>query len=219
MDEVPQRLDPPPPSAALLDRIASMRSVRTRAPLKSLSIVFLASLVYASMPFLLFHVRPDLPNLPLGGVITVTAIWFAAFAVPLASVLLPPRGQVLPDNVRASRTAAVAVSLLILCSLLFPTEAPGHSRSIAFWPGVAHCVWFVLRMWLGAFALALLAVRRLLFTGTWRLGAAIGASAGALSGLVLYILCPYADRFHVAVAHGGGVLICGILGALIVSRL
>jgi Negative regulator of sigma F len=213
------RIAAPAPSQALLDRVTSMRPVRTRTPLRSFLIVLSASLVYAIVPLLVFHIRPDLPYLSIAGVVIVAALWLAAFVVPLGLALVPPRGQVLPDPLRAARSGAMAAGLLILVSLLYPTEAPGHSLPIAFWPGVAHCLWFVVRMWLGAFLLALFAIRRLLFIGSWRLGAAIGASAGALSGLVLYFLCPYADRWHVAVAHGGGVAVCGVLGAIIVSRL
>src|SRR6188768_630489 len=100
MEQAPREVDPPAPSSKLLDRVASMGRVRTRAPLKTLSIVLLASLVYAFMPFLLFQVRPDLPYLPVGGVVAISAIWFASFMVPLALVVVPPRGQVLPDNLR-----------------------------------------------------------------------------------------------------------------------
>ena len=125
----------------------------------------------------------------------------------------------LPDSLRAVRTAVIAVAGIIVLSLVYPTEAPGHSYTVEFWPGVAHCLWFVVRMWIGAFLIFVFAIRKLTWVSSWRVGAAIGASAGALSGLVLYFLCPYADRWHVATAHGGGVAVCAILSAAIVSRL
>jgi hypothetical protein len=218
----PNRDPPPPPSAALLDAVGRMKPVRTRAPWRSLGAVGSASLAYAALVLVLGRLRVDLPYLPAGWVVAAGAVWLAAFALPLAVMLVPRRGQVLPDAARVARiTVGVAVGL-ILVSLLGSKGAPGHSlpsTGPALLPTVEHCLSRMLLFSIASFALALVVVRRLAWVGPLRLGAALGASGGALSGLMLHFLCPYASAIHVTLAHAGGVWMCTALGALVTPRL
>ena len=50
----------------------------------------------------------------------------------------------------------------------------------------------------------LLALRRLVPVGRSRAGMALGAAGGAMGGLVLAFICPFANTAHVVLAHVGG---------------
>jgi hypothetical protein len=128
---------------------------------------------------------------------------------------------VLPDGDRAARVAGAAAIGLIAIGLLFSHEAAGHSwpsSGAALLPTVRHCLVFSLVALLVPFGIALGFARRLMPVGASRMGAALGASAGALLGFVLHLLCPYASALHVAIGHGGGVVGGALLGALIAPR-
>jgi hypothetical protein len=149
----------------------------------------------------------------------VAVVWLAGLLVPLAAALLPPRGQVLPDGTRAGRAAFLAALTLILMGLLFTVDAPGVTiLPRAPWDGFLHlwwhCVSFSLKVSIPALMVGAFVLRRLAVANLTRLGAAIGAAGGALSGLTLHGICPYGGAPHVGLAHGGGVAIGAVLGAL-----
>jgi hypothetical protein len=212
---------PPPPARALLDAVGAMKPVPTRRPGRTLATVTALLLLYAAIPLALKRLRPDLPYLPVPWLALVALAWLLGFALPLGAAFLPRRGQVLPDGARALGAALLAAAGLIAISLLTARDAPGHS-----WPSdgplllasVAHCLRFARPASIVPFGVALWFARRLAPVGSWRLGAALGAAAGALLGLVLHFLCPYSSALHVALGHGGAVVACGVLGALLAPR-
>ena len=209
----------PGPSAKLMAAVDGMRPVRPRVPLRSLLAVAAAAAVFPSVAMALYPLRQDLGALPRAWVVTVAALWLAGFLIPLTVALLPPAGQVLPNSVRAGRTGVLAALTLVLVGLLFTVDAPGITvLPPATWSAFVHlwlsCVSFSLKVSIPAVIVAALALRRLKIAGLARLGAAIGAAAGALSGLVLHGLCPIGGAAHVGLAHGGGVVIGAVLGAL-----
>jgi len=209
----------PGPSAELLAAVEGMRPVRPRVPLRSLLAVAAAAAVFPSVAMALYPLRRDLGALPRAWVIAVAALWLAGFLIPLTAALLPPSGQVLPNSARAGRTAVLVAITLVLVGLLFTVDAPGitvlppatWTAFVHFW---WHCVSFSLKVSIPAVVVAAVALRRLRIAGLARLGGAIGAAAGALSGLVLHGLCPIGGAAHVGLAHGGGVVIGALLGAL-----
>jgi hypothetical protein len=70
------------------------------------------------------------------------------------------------------------------------------------------------------FALGVLALRRAPQPVSTRwIGAALGASSGTLSALMLHAHCWVGGPFHTAVAHAGQAVLGAILGALLVPRL
>jgi len=209
----------PAPSSELMAAVQGMRPVRPRVPLRSLLAVASAAAVFPVVAMALYPLRRDLSALPKLWVAAVGALWLAGFLIPLALALLPPAGQVLPNSARAGRSAVLTAITLVLVGLLFTVDAPGvtllppatWSAFVHFW---WHCVSFSLKVSVPAVIVAAVALRRLNIAGMARLGAAIGAAAGALSGLVLHGLCPIGGAAHVGLAHGGGVVIGGLLGAL-----
>jgi hypothetical protein len=219
--DVEQLVDPPAPSPRLLERVASMRPVGTRAPVRSLLGVAALALVWGGAAVLVRPLRQDLPWLPVGWVVTVAIVWLAAFAAPLAAALVPGRGQVLPNLERAGVSAAIAAVGVILLTSTSTVQAPGHSilpdGARALLASLLPCCGIAARIFVGVLAVAFVALRRLtpIAVGGWRAGLAVGASAGALAGLALHFVCPCAATAHVTIAHAGAVTACAAVGALL----
>lgn len=223
-EELPGALPPaerpsPPPSAALLGAVESLKPVRTRNPRWALALVALASAVYPAYVVATIPPRADLPGLPWSWFLSTAALWLGGFVVPLTLALLPGRAQVLPDHGAAGRAALVAAAGLTLLGL-FAVDVPGRTIVPAdtlddfshwWW----HCVSFSLRIVVPTLLVGLLALSRVLLVGAARLGAAVGAAGGALSGLTLHGLCPIGGTLHVSLAHGGAVVLGALLGAVL----
>lgn len=210
---------PAPPSPALLGAVKDMRPVRTRVPLRTLLVVAAAAAVYPTVAVALYPLRRDLRALPPLWFAAVAVVWLAGFVLPLAAGLLPRAGQVLPDGARARRAAVLASLTLVLTGLLFTVDVPGVTILPATpWAGFRrlwwHCASFSLKVTIPAVVVASLLLRRLAAARLGYLGAAVGAAAGSLSGLTLHGLCPFGGALHVGLAHGGGVVIGAVLGAL-----
>ncbi len=209
----------PAPSSALLDAVTTMRPARMRVPFRTLLVVAAAGAVFPSVAVALYPLRRDLGALPPVWFAAVAIAWLAGFIIPLTAALLPRPGQVLPDGTRARRTAILASLTLVLIGLLLTVDVPGVTiLPKTTWAGFAglwwHCVSFSLKVTIPAVIVGAVVLRRVAAAHLARLGAAIGAAAGALSGLTLHGLCPYGGAPHVGLAHGGGVVIGAVLGAL-----
>jgi hypothetical protein len=210
---------PPPISPALLAQLKSTRPVRTRVPLRTLLAVAAASFVFPLSALVAYPLRVDLDALPPLWVLSVAAVWLAGFVVPLTYAIVPRARQVLPDSTRAGRSAVLACLTLVLMGLVFTVDAPGITiLPRTTWDGFVHlwwhCISFSLKVSLPTILAASFLLRWVAITHAWRLGAAIGAAAGSLSGLTLHGLCPYGGAVHVGFAHGGGVVIGAVLGAI-----
>lgn len=208
-----------PPSSALLASVNAMRPVRMRVPLRTLLVVAAAAVVFPTVAIAIYPLRSDFGALPPLWFAAVAVVWLAGFILPLMAALLPRPGQVLPDGARARRTAILASLTLVLTGLLFTVDVPGVTILPATrWAGFGrlwwHCVSFSFKVTIPAVIVAAIALRKLVAAQLTRLGAAIGAAAGALSGLTLHGLCPYGGAEHVGLAHGGGVVVGALLGAL-----
>jgi hypothetical protein len=208
----------PPPSPRLLEAIAGMRPVRTRSPMRTLLVLAVLWSAFGAIPLVAFRLRPDLAFLPVWWVAVVGFLWWLGFPIGLASAVLPVRGQVLPGAARAAWAAALITAVLLVVSALLPAEAPGRSISIPLLIGIRNCVSFALIQSMIPMAMALFALKRVVFVGSWRIGAALGAAAGALAGFILHLLCPVSSAVHVVLAHGGGVVACALVGAAVASR-
>jgi hypothetical protein len=210
---------PPPVSPTLLASVRSMRPIRTRVPLRTLLAVAAAAFVFPVAALAAYPLRADLAALPAAWVLSVAVVWLAGFVVPLTYAIVPRRRQVLPDGTRAGRAAVLACLTLLLMGLVFTVDAPGFTiLPRTTWDGFVnlwwHCISFSLKVSLPTILVASFLLRWVAIANAWRLGAAIGAAAGSLSGLALHGLCPYGGAVHVGLAHGGGVLIGAVLGAL-----
>jgi hypothetical protein len=215
---IPASLPTPPPAPELLTALRGLEPVATRAPWRGLlAVAALAGLVpggaLLAMPW-----RPDLRALPRAWVLAIGAGWLVGVIVPLTLAFLPPRGEVLPDGARAGRSAWLVAALLLLMASLFTADVPGLTvLPRTTWENFPrlwwHCVSFALRIIGPALLVGGLALRRVALARPTGLGAALGASAGALAGLALHLICPIGGAAHVGLAHGGAVLIGAALGA------
>jgi len=130
---------------------------------------------------------------------------------------VPPRGHVLPDGDRAFRAALVAASVLISISFFALWRAgPSFPGSSQTWQG---CLFDGAKLSAPTILAGTFVLRRVALADSWRLGAALGAASGSLAGLTLHFTCGSASPAHVALAHGGGVVLGAILGALSLALL
>jgi hypothetical protein len=211
---------PPAPSAQLLRAVDGMKPVRTRSRFGALVVVALVGLVGPLIALVRLPLRRDLPGLPLGWVIAASTLWGLAFAASLAAALVPRRGDVLPAPSRASRVAAAAMAGLGLFALLATVDVPGLSMSPAergwtFLDSCLHCVGFIAKVAVVFLIVGLLALRRLVPVGGSRVGMALGAAGGAMGGLALLFICPFASTAHVVLSHVGGTVVAALAGALL----
>ena len=61
----------------------------------------------------------------------------------------------------------------------------------------------------------LLALRRLVPVGGSRVGMALGAAGGAMGGLLLVFICPFATATHVVGGHVVGMVLAAVVGAML----
>jgi hypothetical protein len=197
-----------------------MQPVRTRVPLRTALLVLAAGAVVPVLRLLSRPLRPDLPHLAPLWVVVVAAAWASAAAVALARAVIPPRGEVLPNPARAARAALLASASLIGLGLLGSVQVPGETlRPPSFALGWWHCTRFGLAVTGPMLVVGALALRRLHPLGGTAIGAAVGAAGGALAGLTLHFVCGYGGGAHVGLAHGGGVAVGALLGALLLGPL
>lgn len=213
---------PPPPGPDLEAALASMQPVHPRRPRRDLAVVVVVSLVVAAALLAKVALRPDLGELPLAWAIGCGAAWLASFAALSWFALVPPQAEVMPAPRRAGVGAVVAAVVFVGLGFAVVVETPG---SVHLAPGLAgliagrSCLEIGLACALAPVALSVLLMRGTVATGGRAIGAAVGAAGGSLGGLVLHLHCPVADRLHLAVMHGGVVVVAAIVGALVVPPL
>jgi len=220
----PSRLEAPPPSPELLAAVLGMQPVRPRRRFGALALVALVGLVWPAAVLARGAYRPDLGALPLGWVAAAAALWTAAFVFSLTAALVPRRGDVLPAPDRASRVGGAALIGLLIFTLLATLEVPGVSRRpqdahMTLLQSCVHCAKFVVAISLPFVLVGLFALRRLVPMGRARIGLALGAAGGAMGGLVLHFICPYAQTAHVVLGHVGGAILAAAVGAGLLAAL
>jgi hypothetical protein len=202
----------PPPSPALLARLDGMRPVRTRRPHLQLALVAAASL--AALAALLVPFRPRF-DASSPAVLLVAAVCALAFVAELWWALVPPRGQVMP--LRPAAGVRVALTWLVMLAALVTA---GHDAAAdpLLMPSARACLLVGTLTALVPAALCLLALRRAVDVGGWRIGAVVGGAAGALGALCLELHCANTHLVHVVVAHGGAALLPILVLAWVARR-
>jgi hypothetical protein len=210
--------DAPPPSATLLRAIADTKPVKTRVPLRELLLVLALTPAWGGAFFAVFRIRRDIPYLDMAWVVATAILWMAGILGPLVFAIMPRRGQVLPDARRAAVVAMLSALVLVGLCFAFPVMSEEHSRipkagEHLHW--LLHCLQMVGAIAAVPLLAAVLVLRRVGLVGGWRLGASVGAASGAFAGLMLEMLCPIGGAIHVGSAHGGGVVLMALVGALL----
>ena len=203
---------PPPPSPALLARVDAMQPVRTRRPRLELAGIALGSIAALGAMLSLFRPRGDASSTT---VLVVAGVCALAFVVELWWALVPPRGQVMP--LRAASGVRVGLTWLVMLAALVMA---GHdaARGPAFMASARACLLVGTATALVPAALCLLALRRAVELGGWRVGAVVGGAAGALGALCLELHCANTHLVHVVCAHGGAALLPILLLAYVARR-
>jgi hypothetical protein len=211
---------PPAPSPDLLRAIGDMKPVRTRTRFGAAAVVALIGLVGPIVALARGPLRRDLTALPVAWVVVASAVWGAAFALSLVAALVPRRGDVLPAPSRASFVAVVAMAAVGLFALVATVDVPGVSmtpaeRGWTLAESCLHCIGTISKVAFVFLIAGLLALRRLVPVGGSRVGMALGAAGGAMGGLLLVFLCPFASAAHVVGGHVVGMALAAIAGALL----
>jgi len=212
--------DIPPPAPALAHALAQLRPVRTRRPWLSVVITAVLVSVWPLSLLVQYGVRRDWSFLPAAFSLGFAVAWAAALFFTLRASFVPQKHQVLPDTRRAGRLALAAGLLLTVSSWFLPGIAPGHTimsptDAHGFWLQWWRCTFFSLQITASVFLVGLFLLRKIAPVGRPWLGAGLGGAGGALGGLVLHLLCPVGDAPHVALSHGGGMLLGLAFGAIL----
>ena len=162
--------------------------------------------------------RRDVGELPLGWLATAAGLWLLGFLVPAYLALVPRTGSVLPRWQLGATVAAITSVGFVALGLGVHPHGPSsldYSETIArgHW-----CLELGLATALVPVIAGALFLRGALPIGARWTAAALGASGGALGGLVLHFHCRIADQIHVGVIHGGVVLVAALLAAALVPR-
>jgi hypothetical protein len=211
----------PPPSAELTKAIQTMAPVRTRTRFGAFAAVALLGLIGPTVILFTRPLRRDLAALPLAWVVFAAALWASAFVGSLLVALVPRPADVLPAPARASRVSLTAMMGLLLFGLLASVQAPNSmlpaERGWSLPESCIHCALFVIEIAAVFLAAGMVAVRRLAPVGGRSIGLALGVAGGAMGGLVLHFICPFAATAHVVLGHVGGMILAGAAGALLLA--
>ena len=200
----------PPPSPALLAALADLAPVRPRRPARSLFVVLFAGCAYPAWTLASSPLPPQLATSPVVWLMAQAALWLAGFVVPLAVILVPARGQVLPDGARALRCALLTTAMILGSGL-----APHPSSPAPLFASWLPCLLRGGKLAAPTIAAGAFALRGAAQADAWRLGAALGLAAASLAGPTLHLAC--APCFaRVGLPWGGFVVASAALGALAV---
>ena len=208
----------PAPSPELMRAVEGMKPVRTRTRFGAAAVVALVGLIGPAVALARGPLRRDLAALPIAWVIAAVALWGGAFVLSMVAALVPRRGDVLPAPSRASLLSGAATAVVALFALLATVDVPGVSmlpaeRGWTLFQSCVHCIGTVGKVAAVFLVAGLLALRRLVPVGGSRVGMALGAAGGAMGGLLLVFICPFATAAHVVGGHVVGMVLAAAVGA------
>jgi hypothetical protein len=212
----------PPPSAALLAKVARMEAVKTRRPARAAAGIALLS-VACTVSLLVWGMglRRDLGAIPTFPLLLYAAACLGGFGGQLVAALVPPPGQVLPSSRRSLGMTIALLAITVTAGTVLGVRAhPGVPLTIGqfagFWASALPCLLDGLVVAAVPATLAVLSLRRLIPRGSWRTTLAVGGACGILAGLALELHCPRVDLLHVGLAHGsvmvGPALVLALAG-------
>ncbi len=218
-----QDLPAPPIGDLLAAELRELAPVATRRPWRDVAAVTAAAATSIAVLVVTLAVRRDLDALPRAWLIGYGGAWLAGFALLAWLSLVPRAGAVVPRWLPAAVGAGLAAVGFVAAGLTFdrttalslvyaPTTA-NHLLRAAACAGLGTITALV-PMLLGARLL-----RGAVPVGGAAIGSGLGAACGAAGGFLLHLHCPITHPIHLGVGHGGAVLICALLGALLVPVL
>jgi hypothetical protein len=213
--------DPVAPSSASASRSGEPPRVPspTRGAMKVRRAVALAALVAWPVAVLLrWEIRPELAE--RASFVAGQAVLFVALLVAAGLVAISAGRRGLGGPVSRARIAAVGapIAFMLVGLSWLPPGSPGSFGDVGPGAAILPCV-----------SLGLLVVTPILLVALWALGrafpsaagwrgAALGVAVGLVGSLVLTIHCSSPFGGHVALAHGLPIVIAGLVGGLLGSK-
>lgn len=193
----------PAPRAPVLRRLAPV------VALGVLSSAVFALVSMGSIPVALYATPAPWTKLIYGASLALAAGWLTArLARPVARTLWPMRAIL-----------AVFATMLALGALTLVNSAPDQRMAALLGETWRTCPRNVVMLSLPALAGALWALRGLAPTHLRAAGFHAGLMAGALGAMGYALVCPEVSATFVAVWYSLGILLTGLLGALLGPRL
>ncbi len=200
----PRRFDPP----AHAPTRVRVRAGRTYA--------FVAALAYTAILLALFNKRADLFSVPGRTLLLEAAIPLAACALAFAIGVAPGRSGV-GESRGMLVGAAIAVPALFAVTTCL--VGPADFDPEPFWGHGLRCLLVTGLFTLGPLGLAAWAFRgAFVASAGWR-SAALGVAAASLGATAMSLICSTGSPAHVLVGHGGMMIVAGLVGAALGSRL
>ncbi len=202
--------------AVVAPEIGSPTPVSTRRPVRQALLAAAVSLAYAAVVLAVVALRHELGDLPRPWLVSYLAAWLVGFGLPVWVSLVPRTGSMMP-RWRLGRAFAIVNAIgFVAAGLLVPRSAPTSlDRGLASAHG---CLSIGLVTAILPVVVGTLLLRGAAPVGSRATAAALGASGGALGGLVLHLHCPIADGVHLGLVHGSVVAIAALLAAALVPR-
>lgn len=214
----------PPPPANLQARVRAAIDAAPEPPRIRIGTrlsIGIAIAVMAAVGVAL-RMRPDAPSISSSWFFSTVAaaLLLAILAVALAT--LPGKRGLGAPVVWLAVVVALTPALYAAITMIVPMHPQGAVGSFASFVDVVKGSWrcFVMSIGVGGLSGLGLAwsMRRAVPTAPRLRGAALGAAAGAWSGLALHIHCPMFDRGHIMIGHFLPILLFAIVGALVGPR-
>lgn len=209
-------LAPPPLGAELERELGALTPAPPRKPMRQLGVIVAASVGWAFALAGLLSVRRDLTELPRVWLAIYLAAWLVGFVAPLAVLVVPRPGSMMPRWRIAVALGGLAAVGFVIAGLTMARSAP-HSvvdsapfRHVCMPTGLATAVVPIL--------LAVIALRGTIPNASRWSAAALGAAAGCIGGFMLHLHCAISDAMHLGVVHGGVVVLSALLAALLAPR-
>lgn len=215
--------DLPPMSDALRAELDGLEPTPTARPLRRFLIAGLVSAAWMGGLLALLGLRRDLEPLPKLWLVIYVSAWGLTFLALGYGSQVPRRGSIMPRSPLVGRLGLAAGLGFVGAGLIAARQVPGLST--AYEPTVGNIVGFgYYCIAIGALtaslpiAIGAITLRHVAPAGAGWLGMALGASGGALGGLLLHLHCPIAEGTHLGFIHGGVVLIAAAAGGLVMIR-
>jgi hypothetical protein len=187
----------------------------TRSRLKTQRIVATAGAIAYELGWLaLAGLRPDLHSASASAM--ASGLCIPLVAVGLAWTVVTRRGMRVLANVWPAVWVAAPPLLFGLLTLAANPRAPQGSP---FWGGALNCMTKTMILTVGPLVLGAWAYRRAFVTASrWRT-AALGVACGGLSTATICLACPDQTALHVLLGHGTAMMVGGLAGTLVGSRI
>ena len=163
---------------------------------------------FGAIPTGMFATAVPWMKMVYAGALALAAAWLTArLSMPAAPIVRPRRA-----------VWAVLTLMALVGAMSLIAEPSGTRMQVLLGRSWSTCPWSVLMLSLPALAASLWAVRGLAPTRPRAAGFAAGLLAGAVGAFGYALACPEASPAFVAVWYTLGIVLTGVLGAVLGSR-